>query len=1214
MKMVKRFIACVCAVAMVVGTMAVNSVDTYAAKVTKAPKLNKKKVNVTVGSTYKIMLKNGNKKAKVTWKTSRKNVAKIIRKSNKGKNAYAKIKALKAGKAQVTAIYKTGKKSKKLKCNVVVKKAAGLVSQRPDVVYQPTPVVTNNKPTPNVISDNTQTEPITLYSNKMVAPVIMDSAYTASDANTYAERSYEQIFRAVRDLRQDISMVTGAIDYEEIQAIFDDNGDAEQDRINSAKEKEPGKVPDLWTNTNGIKSECAIIVGTIDDSAIIKKLIADGKLVEAESIRGVWEGYVIKQVKNPIPGVDNALVIAGSDARGTIYGIYSVSEAIGVSPYYWYSDVPVQVKNSITFDARETIVNDGPDVKYRGIFINDEEKSNDWAEVKFTEDGKNGPGVNYYRKVFELMLRLKANTLWPAMHACSVAFNKNTDEDGISINAKEAAEYGIIMAASHCEILLRNNVGEWGDWFNANKGRFTDISYPNDSYKAYDFTLNREMLIEYWRERLIANKDFESILTVGVRGPHDEAFNCANLDKYSGNSTAEKKVEMMKDVITSQREIIAEIYGDDNVQKIPQVFIPYKEMNDVYNDGLNQFLLWDGEDDYNGDGVVDYKDDNTDIMLMWAEDNENYIRQDLSEEEAGRKGGAGIYYHISYWGVPTSYLWLNSTSLYTMSEQMHRGYNVGADDYWILNVGDIKPSEPSMEYFLDMAWDVNKWNDTTVIEFLERQAKRDYGMSDDDAHIMANAVSEYYIINGTRKAEFYPKPDCGNIPTEFCTSGCGDESMLWVERIHNVIDTMDTLYNNLPEQYKDAFYEHFYYNTLSLGDIIENTIYYNKNKLAASQGRVGSAKVYEELSKAAAARIKERLDTFNSTHNDKWTKFMDCYHPGKGDALIGDAGETYSEVKEISNGVGAVCENNTKEGNGTLRFNTLVEDEVHYFDVFDKNAVAEDWIAQTSADWIKLSKTSGSTRTEERVTVSIDKSKLSKTESATISVYNADSTGKKDGEAVAVFTVEAVKSDVSFGNNKGYIEANGYVSIEAEHYSEMIEGSDGSYFGLVKSAGMVSDAMKALPDTAKVTTDWDSTAKLVYRVYFENAGTYSLSLRRRPVLNEGKEDGIDRTMNIAVGVGDGSPNVLKGSRSSGWGILDIVLNMCEILKCNITVNKGWNDIVVYRSDASFVWDSMFIETIKGAYPTSVLWPQESPNNIAEAVKPAVGKLPEELSY
>ena len=484
------------------------------------------------------------------------------------------------------------------------------------------------------------------------------------------------------------------------------------------------------------------------------------------------------------------------------------------------------------------------------------------------------------------MLRMKANTLWPAMHNCSIAFNKVVDEDGNPVNAKEAAEYGIIMSASHCEILLRNNVGEWGDWFTKNKGRFSDVKYPNNSGKAYDFTLNRELLLEYWRERLTANKDFESILTVGIRGPHDEAFHCEDFSMYEGNNVSERKVSFMKDVISCQRELIAEVYGEERVQEIPQALIPYKEINDVYNAGLNEFMLWDGKEDYNGDGVIDWKDDNTDIMLMWAEDNENYLRQDLTDEEAARKGGAGIYYHISYWGPPSSYLWLNSTSLYVMSEQMHRGYYIGADDYWILNVGDIKPSEPSMEFFLKMAWDIEHWNDTTVKEYLQGQAMRDYGMNGTDARTMADAISEYYEINGTRKAEFYAKADFGTAPAAFSATANGDEAMRWIGRSKKVVETLDALYNGLSEEYKDAFYEQFYYNVLSVNDIIENFGYYEKNVIAAAQGRMGSAGVYAQLSKDAAERVRQRKNDFNSRHKDKWTGFMDYDHPRDGDISL----------------------------------------------------------------------------------------------------------------------------------------------------------------------------------------------------------------------------------------------------------------------------------------------------------------------------------------
>ncbi len=202
-------------------------------------------------------------------------------------------------------------------------------------------------------------------------------------------------------------------------------------------------------------------------------------------------------------------------------------------------------------------------------------------------------------------------------------------------------KFGLLVEAANCDILLRNNVGEWYGWIDANASKYGST--------AYDFTINEEALLDYWGERLVTVKDFESILPIGIRGVHDNAFECANLDKYEGSTTEEKKVNMLIDVITKQRELIYDIYGTEP-QNVPQVYIAYKEANDLYNAGVNEFLAWDGSQDFNGDGIIDWRDNNSDIILMYAEDNQNYLRQTLSETDAQRSGGGGLYYHISYCG------------------------------------------------------------------------------------------------------------------------------------------------------------------------------------------------------------------------------------------------------------------------------------------------------------------------------------------------------------------------------------------------------------------------------------------------------------------------------------------------------------------------------------------------------------------------------------
>lgn len=1046
------------------------------------------------------------------------------------------------------------------------------------------------EPTPEVATDR-------IYNGLVTAPILMDASYAASQEDTYVQRTYTQIARAVGDLRQDIAMVTGAIDDQQIQQLFVDDDAARDARLAAA---EASKVPALVTDPVKMQADYAIIVGAIDDSPLIQGLMADGKLDEAQSIQGKWEAYVIKEVEQPLPGVDKALVIAGSDARGTIYGIYTISEEIGVSPFYWYSDVPVEVQEEIDVDYTTALVDDGPDVKYRGIFINDEEHAMDWAAAKFpTENGT--PDVNYYRHVYEMLLRLKADTLWPAMHEGTQSFNVALDEDGIPINAKEAAKYGIIMGNSHCEILLRTNTGEWSPWINAHKD-----AYGGNT--AYDFTTNEQALLDYWRERLETNKDFESILTIGIRGVHDGGFQCANLDKYPGANDSEKKVAMMKDVITKQRELIAQVYGEENVQKVPQVLIPYKEMNDVYNAGLDEFMMWDGSEDFNGDGVIDWRDDNTDVMLMWAEDNHNYLRQTPSAEEAGRAGGAGIYYHSSYWGSPRSYLWTNEIQLSVMSEQMHRAFDTGADDYWILNVGDIKPGELPMELFMKIGWDPEHWDDTVIqSEFLKEQAMRDYHVSEETAEQIAAVMDDYYRLVGTKKPYFFNTGDKDEL--QFSVTANGDEGMRFLEQCNAVVDALEQVYEALPEDNKTSFYQLAYYNAMALRDAAEEHIYFEKNQLSAAQGRYGSAAVYAQLGQQAGQRIDDGVLEFNGQNQDKWTSMIKLTHPGGNYERIAESKYAYAAA---SDGVGASCENATEAGSGTLRFHSMSAEDTRFFDVFDRNDQEEHWVAEADADWVILSRISGTTSTEQRVLVNVDWSRVKEDSSAMIRVYNADETGAKTGESVAEFTVEAVVSDLSFGTEKGYVEANGYVAIEAEHYTQNLPGADGSYWKDVVSNGQHGDTMKSLPSGDHHTEDWDNTAQLHYSVYFEQAGSYTLTLNRLPTLNEGSVDGTARSMNVAVGVAGAAPTVLKGARSaSGSAWQNNVLRQYEPLTCQIEVQAGWNDIVVYRSDSDFVFDRMVIETVEGAVPTSLMGPVESPNNIAAAPAVQVGALPEE---
>ncbi|MCD8048449.1 MAG: glycosyl hydrolase 115 family protein [Clostridia bacterium] len=1013
-------------------------------------------------------------------------------------------------------------------------------------------------------------ERLVLYEDGAFANVIMDVEY---ESKNIGARSYERIYRAAEDLCRDIAMVAGSISYYDVQ----------QDFVNTSHEQLEGKnAPQIVS-----ESECdsAIIVGSMEHSEIIEKIISSGKFDEAKEIYCTSEAYAIKTIEEPIVGVQKALVIAGSDDRGTIYGIYDLSERLGVSPFYWFSDVAVEVKEKIAIDDIN-VVEKSPSVKYRGIFINDEERTIDWAKLKFpTENGT--PDVTYYRHVFELLLRLKANTLWPAMHEGTTAFNMAKDEDGIPINAKEASRYGIIMASSHCEMMLRCNVSEWSEFY---QNHLNDYDWQDNG--SFDYTQNKEAILGYWRERLETNKDFESILSLGIRGVHDGDAETDNLASLYNNS----KVEMMADVIAEQRKLIKEVYGSETA--VPQVFIPYKGMADIYNDGLKDYIPGD-------------------VMLMWAEDNYGYVRQVPNETEMTRSGGKGIYYHISYWSwyTPKSYLWLNSASILLPANQMHRAYDTGASDYWVLNVGDIKPGETLVEFFLKMAYRIDEYTNDTIDEFLTEHAMRDYHATREQAEKIAYAASEFYRMSGIKKAEFYGHVSSySKYSTYFSESmlnplsvtGEGDEGMRMVNHANELCDLLEEIESELDEKDRAAFYQQIFHLLKSYRNVCEEYVYLWKNQMAAKQGRYNSAINYAYLSKAAIARIKRDEEYFHSISDGKWEKAIGYDHPGttydmdEGILLASDSEYEYAEAVE---GLGAYCEGAESAGEGELRFDTLAENE-HYVDIFATGVNSQKWYIE-KPDYITASKTEGETDCEERVILGIDKAKKTCDCAGKIRVLNSD------GEAVAEFEVYVTYSDIALEENS-YAEANNLVVLEAEHFTESITGEDGSYWGLVENLGLSGDSMCAYPFDAERADGEDmlNSARLRYRIYFKSTGEFEGVFYRNPTLNEGyTADGEARECRTAVALDDGEPYILRGVNSytnPKWA--ENIMRGIEEIPFTINVKSaGWHDLYIYRSDAGISFGKIVMKT--GEYDVkSLTGPEISPNSMTEKRR-KIGKLP-----
>jgi len=468
-------------------------------------------------------------------------------------------------------------------------------------------------------------------------------------------------------------------------------------------ERVTGRRPSL---NHQIPKGPAIVAGTLGKSRLIDGLVKRLKL-NVSAIKGKWESFVVMPAEQPKTKAPLLLVI-GSDRRGTAFGLTSLCEAIGVSPWYWWADVTPQKKAALYVEPVPFIQKE-PDVQYRGIFINDERFGGwaRWAEQHFEkETGKVGPKT--YQKVFELLLRLKANYLWPAMHPGTQAFNDNPE------NARLADRYAIVMGSSHCEQMLRNNEGEWKavDERARRKGEAP-------VYGDFNYITNRATMQNYWETRVKTNGRYENTYTLGLRGIHDYPMEGAN-------STAER-VALMQQAIDDQRDMLRRNINKP-IEEIPQVLCTYEEVLDAYHNGLK---------------VPE------DVTLLWSDDKHGYCRNLCNPEEQQRKGGAGIYYHLSYHGDPASWIWLSPLSPAFLSTELTKAYTFGARKIWVFNVGDIKPAEKEISFVMELAWDINRWKPAEAHNYIRYWATKTF--CEDLAQEIADLMAGYYQLQAAGK-------------------------------------------------------------------------------------------------------------------------------------------------------------------------------------------------------------------------------------------------------------------------------------------------------------------------------------------------------------------------------------------------------------------------------------------------------------------------------
>ena len=566
-------------------------------------------------------------------------------------------------------------------------------------------------------------------------------------------------------------------------------------------------------------SDCGrvcIVLGTIDSPVVAE--VAHEAGLDLSTLKGQWERYERVAVTS---GDHTYLLIAGSDRRGAVYGAVDLSRELGVSAWEWWADVTPRHAGTLSVDGA-AIVSQTPSVQYRGIFLNDENWGLEpWAAKTYDPaTGNIGPGT--YARVFELLWRLKANTIWPAMHDVSNPFY------GDPANPKLADDYAIVVGSSHAEPLLRNNTREWDE---KTMGRF-------------NFLTNRDRMIPYWQQRIDQSKTYESLYTIGLRGTGDGPM--------EGATTPEERKNVLTEVTAVQRDLLSKSLGRP-AGTIPQAFTVYKEVEEAYNAGLS---------------LPD------DVTLIWCDDNYGYLTRLSSPDEQKRSGGAGIYYHISYWGRPHDYLWLATTAPGLIREEMGKAYAENARKEWILNVGDIKPGEYLTQYFLDLAFDSRAF-DQTPQQHLQTWMTQQFGA--DPAPEIASIMMRYYDLAWERKPEFMGwdqvEPITPAKTTPYVQSD-GEEAQARLKAYADLVARAEKAGAALPPDRQAAYFELVLYPVRSAANLNARILKLDLASLYAHQGRA-SANVYVGQARAAQARMVADTAAYNGLLGGKWRNMMD---------------------------------------------------------------------------------------------------------------------------------------------------------------------------------------------------------------------------------------------------------------------------------------------------------------------------------------------------
>ena len=908
-----------------------------------------------------------------------------------------------------------------------------------------------------------------------------------------------------------------------------------------------GRRPQVTSATG--ETGPAVIVGTVGGSALIRRLSEAGK-IDTAPLEGAWERYLIQTVANPLPGIRKALVIAGSDRRGAAYGLFTLSELIGVSPWYWWADVPVKKHAALHVDAPPTY-SQTPSVRYRGIFLNDEDWGlTPWASQTFEpERGNIGPRT--YAKVCELLLRLKANYLAPAMHPVSTSFNQ------IPENKLVADTFAIVMGSTHCEPLLLNTASEW----------------DTQTMGPWNYDKNKEGINRVLTQRVRENSPYENVYTLALRGLHDGAM--------STTLPMHEKVRMLQQALLDQRQILAENI-DRPVETVPQAFTPYKEVLEIYSNGLE---------------LPD------DVTIVWPDDNYGYMKRLSGVREQRRTGRSGVYYHVSYLGVPHSYLWFSTTPPSLMYEELRKAYDTTADRLWLLNCGDLKGSEMQVSLFLDMAWDIGRFTADNVVTYPARWLAGIFGEAYYDR--LEAMTREHLRLAFPRKPEYTGwgyhwnrfDHNCEQLTdTDFSFTNY-DEAPRRLEAYRKLGARAEALLHEIGDEARPAFYQLVYYPLRGAELMNRMTLGGQRNRWYARQGRAATNAVRDEVQRCYDS-LQVITRGYNSLLGGKWNHMMSMRQNYDGVSAYFNL--PHLATHDAAGAPRLALQVAGEDVTGARAFHALPAFDnylrrTYPVEIYNRGGGTLAWTAHASEPWVVLSKSAGKTADEERITVGIDWEKAPSGNAVPAQiVFRAGEQSEK--VLVSLFNPTAPSRAELRGI---YVENNGCVSIPAAGCHRVRE-NDRIKITAVEDLGIEGPALQLGDPTAPLQIFRSRDVPCAeYDFYAFDAGSvdvYTYVLPTFP-LHADRDFRIGENTNTdtkySVQIDDGAlatPSSSHVEYSQVW--FESVLRNCAVNKSTLHIDKpGRHTLRIRVGDPGIVLQKIVLDF--GGMKRSYLGPQST---------------------